>query len=399
MSSDSALSGIRVLDLTRLLPGGLCTLVLADLGADVLKVEAPPGGDYARGRAPHFPDAEPTTSSASFRGLNRNKRSIVLDLKSAADHGTFLQLVAESDVVVESFRPGVIDRLGIGYTALAEVNPGIVVCSISGWGQHGPLSQAAGHDLNYLAAMGLLSFTGGPGERPDHPPLQVADSASGLFGAVAILAALQERARSGRGQYVDVSIAHSALSFAAMTVAGVLATGTATPRGAGVWSGGAVCYQVYRCRDGWIALGALEEKFWASWCHGVGRPDLLDHRYDGPGSATHSEMLAIVEGRSKAEWADFAAAHDCCLTVVAGLDEALASPLVRERGSVATLAHLPGGPTYDALALPFQLSRTPTDPARLPAPALGADGVVTTDAGERRAQPDPLITTDSGGAG
>ena len=366
-----ALAGVRVLDLTRLLPGGLCTLLLADFGADVVKVEAPPAGDYLRTREPLAPDAEPSTASAPFRGLNRNKRSVVVDLKSAADRAAFLGLAAGADVVVESFRPGVIDRLGIGYDALAAVNQKIVLCSISGWGKSGPLAQAAGHDLNYLAAMGLLSFTGGPDEVPEHPATQVADSASGLYAAFTILAALREADRSGRGQHIDISIAHSALSLGSLAIAGTLATGTAAPRSAGIWSGGAICYQVYRCRDGWVTLGALEEKFWAAWCRGVDRPDLLEHRYDAPGSAAHQEVSAILAARTKAEWAEFGDAHDCCLTVVRGLDEALNSPLITERGTVVELDA--GGESYRALGLPVGLSRTPPDPGRLPVPGLGAD--------------------------
>ena len=372
-NAPAALEGIRVLDLTRLLPGGLCTLVLADLGADVIKVEAPPDGDYARARAPHYDGAEPTTSSASFRALNRNKRSVVIDLKQPEGKAALLALVRTADVLIESFRPGVLDRLELSYERLRQENPGLVLCQISGWGQEGPMSQAAGHDVNYLAAMGLLSHTGRADDPPALMPMQVADSASGLFAAVSILAALRERDRSGQGQAIDVSIAHSALSLAAMTAAGVLCTGAAAPTTQGVWSGGAVCYQLYRCRDGWVALGALEEKFWLAWCAGVGRPDLAGGRYDAPGSPTHAAVIEIMAERTREEWRAFAAAHDCCLTVVAGLDEALSSDLLRSRGMVQALAH-PGAPErYGALALPIILSRTPADPHRRPAPALGAD--------------------------
>lgn len=370
---EPCLADVRVLDLTRLFPGGLCTLTLADLGADVIKIEAPPGGDYARNREPRFPDSEPTTSSASFRGLNRNKRSVVLDLKSETGRAEFLTLARTAHVVIESFRPGVMDRLAIGYDVLADVNARIVLCSISGWGQTGPMAQAAGHDLNYLAAMGLLSFTGTTEETPVHPTMQVADAAAGLFAAVSVLAALHERDRSGQGQHIDVSLAHSALPLAAMTVAGVLATGTAPPRTAGVFSGGAVCYQTYRCADGWVALGALEEKFWSAFCTGVGRPDLLDHRYDGPDSPTHEQLVEIFASRNKDEWAAFAAAHDCCLTVVRGLVDALQSPVVRDRETIVSLTHDDAGAPYEALALPVRLSRTPADPTRRPAPRLGAD--------------------------
>lgn len=371
---NQVLSGVRVLDLTRLLPGGLCTLVLADLGADVIKIEAPTG-DPARTRGPHLPDAEPTTSSASFRAVNRNKRSVVIDLKAPQGPEALLAVARTADVLVESFRPGVLDRLGVGYDALCEVNPGIVFCQISGWGQHGPHALTAGHDLNYLAAMGLLSHTGQPDDPPSLVPMQVADSASGLYAATSILAALHERRESGRGQRIDVSIAHTALTLAPMTVAGVLGTGRARPTNEGIWSGGAVCYQVYRCADGWVALGALEEKFWATWCRGVGRPDLLAGRYDPSGSTTHEEVTRIMAGRTRAQWREFAEANDCCLTVLSGLDEALDSDLVRERGTVTRLPHpgTGGQQEYDTLTLPVVFSRAGPDFRRLPAPALGSD--------------------------
>jgi alpha-methylacyl-CoA racemase len=368
---EQVLDGTRILDLSRLLPGGLCTLVLADFGADVIKVEAPGGGDYARARGPHFADDDPTTSSASFRGVNRNKRSVVIDLKTDDGRHTFLRLVRTCDVVVESFRPGVLDRLGIGYDVLKSTNPRVLLCQISGWGQAGPMAQAAGHDLNYLAAMGLLSHTGELEDTPSLMPMQVGDAAAGLFAATSVLAALQERDRSGLGQRIDVSIAHCALMLAPMTVAGVLGTRVATPASQGVWSGGVVCYQVYRCKNGWVALGALEEKFWAKWCLGVGRPDLLDSRYEPSHSEAHFQVTSIMADRTREEWARFAEENDCCLTVVRGLTDALDSPLVRERGVVRTLPH-PDVDGYEGLTLPVSFSRTPLQYARLPAPALGA---------------------------
>lgn len=370
--SSHALAGVRVLDLTRLLPGGLCTLVLADLGADVVKIEAPGVGDYARARGPHLEDDEPSTSSASFRALNRNKQSAVLDLKSADGREAMLRLVAEADVLVESFRPGVLDRLGLGFDVLAKTNPGLVLCQISGWGQVGPKKHSAGHDVNYLAAMGLLSHTGGLDDPPHLPPMQVADASAGLFGACSILAALHERGESGLGQRIDVSIAHSALMLAPMTVAGVLATKSAQPVARGVWSGGVTCYQIYRCADGWVALGALEDKFWRTWCTGVDRPDLFDMGSAPPGSTSHHEVKTIMASRTREEWRRFSEEYDCCLTVVDGLPEALDSPLIAERNSVVRLAHPSSVGDYDALALPVDMSRTPPDHAQRPAPPLGA---------------------------
>lgn len=359
------LSRLRVLDLTRLLPGGLCTLTLADLGAEVTKIEQPGSGDYARGRGPFVEGALPSIGSASFRGLNRGKDSIVLDLKSALGRTRFLELVAQSDVVVESFRPGVMTRLGLSAQAMWALRPGLIICRISGWGADGPLADVAGHDINYLAEIGLLSHTGGHDDPPVIPSMQVADSASALYAVIGILSALRVVENGGPGQVVDVSIAHSALPFAAMDTARALAFGHAEPVSSGVLTGGAVCYQVYACSDGWVALGALEEKFWTTWCQAVGRPDLLPHRYDSPTSPTAAEVREIISSRSRAEWAAFADEHDCCLRVVRGLDEALAGDPIRERGMIGTIRDSELG-NESALLIPVRFSeseslKTPTN--------------------------------------
>lgn len=366
------LDGVRVLDLSRLLPGGLCTVVLADLGADVIKVEAPPRGDYARAREPHHESSDPSTSSATFIGLNRNKRSMVLDMKAPAGAETLLRLVATSDVVLESFRPGVLARNGVGYDAMRAVNPKIVLCSISGWGQQGPTSQVAGHDINYLAELGLLSMTGTSAEEPVLSSMQVADSVGGLLSATVILAALREADASGTGQHIDVSMAHGSLLLAAMTVASTLATGTVLSRAEGLWSGGVTCYQTYRCADGWVALGALEEKFWRAFCLGIDRPDLIEHRYDATGSPVHTDVAEIFAGGSRAQWSTFAARHDCCLTVVRGLSDALSSPVVREAGIIEEFDQPGIAEPVATLTLPVGLSKTPVGSPRRPAPSLGA---------------------------
>lgn len=302
--------------------------------------------------------------------MNRNKRSVVIDLKTLDGKAAMRELIKTADVLVESFRPGVLDRLGFGYDTLADGNPGLVLCQISGWGQDGPMAGVSGHDVNYLAAMGLLSYTGGVDEVPRLSNVQVADGSGGLFAALSILAALRERDRSGRGQRIDVSLAHAALMFAPMTVAGAIGAGTVGPASEGIWSGGAICYQIYRCEDGWVALGALEEKFWANWCRGVGRPDLLESGYDAPGSWAHGEIVDVIGARTREEWAEFAQEHDCCLTVVSGLIDAMDSPLVRGREMVRTLRH--GGTEYEGLGSPVIMSRTPPDVTRRPAPSLGA---------------------------
>jgi alpha-methylacyl-CoA racemase len=361
------LTGVRVLDLTRLLPGGICTLRLAELGAEVLKVEQPGQGDYARAREPHYDGVDPTTTSASFIGLNRGKKSIVLDLKTEAERERFLELVEEADVVIDSFRPGVLSRLRLDYDHLRRCNRRIVHCSLSGWGQDGPMAQVAGHDINYLAEIGLLSLTGESEEEPCLPPVQIADCAGALIATTSVLAALHQREQSDEGCFLDVSLAHSALSLFPMGVAAALSGAPVRPRHRNLFSGGVVCYRAYRCRDGWVALGALEERFWHTWCDGVDRPDLRDCRYEDFDSPTGREVTAIFAARTKAEWRSFARRHDCCLTVVRGLEEALASPLVRDRGMIAEVRQPGIEDPVEVLGGPWQ-----DDAATEPAPSLGS---------------------------
>jgi len=347
----SALAGLRVLDLSRLLPGGFCSLLLADFGADVIKVEDMAAGDYMR------------ASGAPFAALNRGKRSVRIDLKHSAGREVFLRLVRDADVLLESFRPGVMDRLGVGYERLREENPRLVYCAISGYGQNGPYAGRAGHDMNYLALTGLLGLTG----EPDGPPIQaagqIADLGGGaLMAAFGIMAALHERERSGAGQFIDVSMTDGALSWLAMDAARYLADARVPGRGGTELAGGLICYRPYRCADGWITLGALEPKFWRAWCEGVGRPELADRQLEPVGSDTHREVAEVFAARTRDEWRAFNDEHDCCLEPVLGLDEALESALFRARGMVVD----------GRLGTPVKLTRTPGDPQR-PAPAIGAD--------------------------
>lgn len=346
-------------------------MILADLGADVVKVEAPGAGDYARTRAPLRQAGDPQVASASFIGLNRNKRSAVLDLKSDEGRAAALSLVERFDVVIESFRPGVLDRLGLGYEALRVVNPRIVLCSMNGWGSTGTMAQVPAHDLNYCGMLGILAPSGDPDDEPLIPTGQWADTAGALFAAVGIMAAVHERDRSGVGQHIEVVLAHAALWSMAMPLAGALAARSAPARREGLWTGGVVCYQTYRCADGWLALGALEEKFWQTLCDGLGRPDLCENRYDKVGSPTHEALTTIFAGRPRAEWAEFAASHECCLTVLQGLNEALSSDLAREMGLLAEASQPSIDGTFETLAHPVHFSRTPADEGRLPAPGLG----------------------------
>jgi alpha-methylacyl-CoA racemase len=373
MSAELPLSDIRVLDLTRLLPGGFCSLLLADLGADVVKVEDTGMGDYIRWAPPYYGgESEQAlgTRSALYLALNRGKRSIRLDLKSEAGREALLRLVGRHDVVLDGFRPGVLDRLGVGYERMREANAGIVVCAITGYGQDGPYTGRAGHDMNYLGLVGLLGLTGTREGAPVQPGGQIADIGGGaLMAALGVLAALHERRRSGKGQLVDVSMADGALSWLALVAGRYFCDGEVPRRGEQQLAGGLICYLPYEAADGWVTCGALEPKFWKALCEGVGRPDLVESQFEAPGSEAWAEVAEIFRGRTREEWRAFNDEHDCCVEPVLDLDEALDSELVRARGMVVDVEQPGLGPVRQ-LGFPVKMGRTPADPGR-PAPAFG----------------------------
>jgi crotonobetainyl-CoA:carnitine CoA-transferase CaiB-like acyl-CoA transferase len=357
----TSLAGLKVLDLTRLLPGGFCSLLLADLGADVVKVEDTAAGDYIRWAAPRYEGADPSAGGAMFLALNRGKRSVRIDLKTGAGRDVLLALARGADVLLESFRPGVMDRLGVGWERLRAENPRLVYCAITGYGQDGPYRDRAGHDTNYLALAGLLGLTGAAGGPPVQASGQIADVGGGaLMAAVGILAALHERERSGEGQLVDVSMTDGALSWLAMVAARTFADGVVPRRGGLELAGGLLCYRPYRCADGWVALGALEPKFWRAWCAGVGREDLAERQFEPVGSDAHAQVEAVFASRTRTEWAAFNDEHDCCLEPVLDLDEALASPLFAARGMVVEVRQPGVAEPVRLLGTPLGLSRTPT---------------------------------------
>ncbi len=357
------LAGVKVLDLSRLLPGPYATLVLADLGATVDKVEEPGTGDYTR----HMPPMKDETS-ALFLGLNRNKRSIALDLKSAGGVATLKALVRHYDVLVESFRPGVMDRLGCGYPALAKESPRLIMCSISGYGQTGPDRLKAGHDLNYMARSGALAYGGVEGGAPALPGVQVADIGGGsLFALVGILAALHERHQTGQGRFVDVSMTDGSLAFLHMHLASRLVMGgegAPLARGREALNGGYACYGLYRTKDDrYLAVGALEPKFFQGVCAAIGRPELLEGAYDTGegGRRTRRELEAVFAARSLAEWITVFSPLDLCVEPVREGDEVLDDPQLQARGVFAKVG--------DVVWL-----RTPLrfgDVAIRPPPALG----------------------------
>lgn len=358
--SDKPLAGVRVLDLSRLLPGPYCTLVLADLGAEVVKVEDTEGGDYIRAMGP-FVDGE----SSYFLALNPGKKSVSLNLKAPAGRGLFLRLAATAPIVVESFRPGAVDRLGIGYEAVRAVNPGVVYCSISGYGQDGPDRDLAGHDLDFSARAGILGLCGRPGQLPTIPPVQIADLSSALFAATGILAALRESERTGAGRYLDIGMLDSALALMVMPVAEYVA-GERGGRGRMPLSGKHPCYNVYRTRDGRdISLAALERKFWEGFCRKAGRDDLLPLQF-----SERPEDFALFEAlfasRTAAEWREFLAGTDFCCGVVPTLEEVFADPQVAARDLV--IPSQPSGPRVTRIGHPL---RDRAERGRRPCPGHG----------------------------
>jgi alpha-methylacyl-CoA racemase len=372
--SELPLSDVKVLDLSRLLPGGFCSLLLADLGAEVLKVEDTGMGDYIRWAPPYYGEEsqqEAGTRSALYLALNRGKRSVRLDLKSEAGREVLLRLVARHDVVLDGFRPGVLDKLGVGYERMREANSAIVYCAITGYGQDGPYAERAGHDMNYLGLVGLLGLTGAKDGPPVQSGGQIADIGGGaLIAAFGVLAALRERERSGEGQIVDVSMADGALSWLALVAGRYFCDGEEPRRGEQQLAGGLLCYHPYETADdGWVTCGALEPKFWAAFCDGVGRPDLVEAQFEPPGSEAWSKVAEVFRGRTRDEWKAFNDEHDCCIEPVLGVGEALESELVRARGMVTEIEQ-PGLGTVRQLGLPVKMSRTPGDPTR-PAPAFG----------------------------
>jgi alpha-methylacyl-CoA racemase len=368
VSTAGPLAGIRVLDLTRLLPGPVCTLHLADLGADVIKVEDLGAGDYARAIG-----AAPGKVSALYRLVNRNKRSLALDLKDPRGRAAFLALARGADIVVEGFRPGVMAALGLDHPAVAAVNPRIVYCSLSGYGQDGPRAQAAGHDINYLGYAGVLDQTGARGGPPALSNVQIADLLGGATtAAIGILAALVGALRTGRGRYVDVAMADASFAHQIFALAALEESGHVDARGDALLTGGVPCYGIYPTQDGrFLAVGALEEKFWRALCVAIGRPDLVVSQFarDAEGERGRAELEAIFRDAPLAVWVDRLAGVDCCVTPVLTLAEALADPQFVARKMIVG-----GGDGLRQLAPPFKLSDHEFAIARA-APAQGADGV------------------------
>ncbi|NMM26849.1 MAG: CoA transferase [Glaciimonas sp.] len=340
---DLPLTGIRILDLTRLLPGPVATMHLADMGAEVIKIEDRGVGDYARtmGHVKH-------TVSQFFIAVNRGKRCILLDLKDAGEREEFLLMVESTDVVIESFRPGVMDKLGVGWPVLRQRNPNLVMCAITGYGQNGPFAQLAGHDINYTGFAGMLEQNVGPDGVPALSNLQVGDLLGGAQAALqGILAALLSVKMGGCGRFVDVSMTDTVLAHNIMPLVAVNNFGRTAAPGRDLLTGGVPCYNVYRTSDDrFMAVGALELKFWESCCEVLARPDLKSRHWSlgqaiggTDAMAIKAELDAIFTQQTLAVWSERFAAVDCCVTPILRIDEALNHPLFLARGMVRQAQH------------------------------------------------------------
>jgi crotonobetainyl-CoA:carnitine CoA-transferase CaiB-like acyl-CoA transferase len=348
MPMTQPLAGLLVLDFTTLLPGPLAALMLAEAGAEVIKVERPDGEDMRHFEP--FWDGE----SAAFAMLNRGKALLAIDLKNDADRARLAPLLTRADILIEQFRPGVMARLGLDYEALRQINPRLIYCSISGYGQNGPRAGEAGHDLNYIASTGLLALQPGPADRPVVPPMLVADIAGGSFPAVInILLALRARDQSGQGCHLDIAMTDAMFTFAWYALAIGGATGRFPAAGELDLVGGSPRYQLYPTGDGkFVACGALEEKFWQAFARAIGlAPEWIDERRVRRG--TRDAVAALIVGKTAAEWRPILATADCCATIVAPLDEALRDPHFVGRGLFARRVESANGRTMPAIPVPI----------------------------------------------
>ena len=364
--AEGPLAGVRVLDLTRLLPGGFATLLMADMGADIVKVEEPGKGDYIRFSPPMIGD-----ESAQHRALNRGKRSLTLNLKAPEGPDLLGRLAERADVLVESFRPGVMARLGAGWEVLSERNSRLVYCAITGYGQDGPYRDRAGHDLNYMGFAGAASITGPRGGPPIVPGVQVSDIGGGaLMGVAGVLAALFDRERTGRGRFVDASMMDGAFSWLSMHLGAFLADGEIPEPSAMRLSGAHACYRIYGTKDGkHLTVGALEPQFWQALCEAVGLPDLI-HRQYGPleeQDDVANRLQAVLLTKTRDEWVAELSDLEACVGPVNDFAEAVRDPHVRARDLVAAVDGVEVGPGPPLKFVP------PAEAALRPAPGMGAD--------------------------
>ena len=369
------LAGIKVLDLTKLAPGPFCTMILGDLGADVTKIEepAPPTGRRAEQAGKAGTEGPGAAFSGSpFNALNRNKRSIGLNLKSGPGKEVFRRLVQRADVLVQEYRPGVAERLGIGYAQMSLRNDRLIYCAITGYGQEGPYRNLVGHDLNYIATAGVLSILGRAGQLPTIPHNLIADYAGGgMHAAIGILAALVARTQTGRGQYVDIAMMDGSMALMAQSFASFFANGRLPARGETPLDGAIPNYNLYETKDGKIiTIGAIEPWFFANLCRALGREDLVEHEYNSARRAEIQESFrTIFRTKTRDEWFEILSRTDVCVGKMNTLDEVEADPQVQARKMIVEL-DTPEGRKVKQVGISVKLSETPGSIRSL-APTLG----------------------------
>ena len=345
------LEKMKVLDLTRLLPGGYATMILADMGADVLKIEDMGAGDYLREMGPRV-----GKESLWFHAINRNKKSVRLNLKSPGGRDVFLRLVREHDALIEGFRPGVMERLGLDYETLSAVNPRLVYCSLTAYGQDGPYRLRPAHDINCLAIAGALDLTGHRDGPPVLPGVQVADLSSGMAAAVGILATYVRSLQTGRGAYVDVAMTDTVVSWMIWYLTRYLAGAGESRRGAEELNGGRVCYNVYATKDGrYISMGNLENKFWEAFCRAAGRPDLVPLQF-GTDDQARRAVQGFFAGKTRDEIVELFSQVDTCIEPVLEAGEVPEHPQIKARNLFIELSTAGGQIT--TVATPLKITGT-----------------------------------------
>jgi alpha-methylacyl-CoA racemase len=360
------LAGIKVLDFSTLLPGPLCSLLLAEAGAEVIKFERPDRGDEMRSYEP-----KAGNESANFVLLNRGKKSVSIDLKSPKALATLLPMIEEADVLVEQFRPGVMERLGLGYAALSKINPGLVYCSVTGYGQDGPRASEAAHDLNYVATSGMLSLTAGADGSPGLPPALIADIAGGAYPAVInILLALRQRDQTGSGTHLDISMADNLFTFLYWGL-GNGALGQWPQPANELVTGGSPRYQIYRTADNaFLAAAPIEDKFWHTFVELIGLQ--VAKLEQMPAAEVTATVASVIAGHTADWWQERFAGQDVCIARVLSLEEAARDPHFVARGLFERKVGTADGATLPALPVPIAPAFR-GDAVTLHAPGLGAD--------------------------
>jgi crotonobetainyl-CoA:carnitine CoA-transferase CaiB-like acyl-CoA transferase len=352
------LEGIKVLDLSRYLPGPLATQILADFGAEVIKIEDR-RGELGRFLQPMIHD-----TSARYYTVNRNKKSICLNLKQPEGKEIFKKLAADADIVVDQFRPEVMNKLGLGYETLKEINPRIIYCIITGYGLNGPMRDTAGHDINYLNIAGVTELVGTQDSPPAMLGVQIADIAGGsLYSVIAIMLALAAREKTGKGQLCDVAMMDGALSLLAYTIGEWSGgDGKLPKRGGELLTGGYATYNNYECKDGrFVSLGAIEDKFWAGFCRKLGMEEYIPLQMDALSQPKIKDAInTIMITKTRDEWVEFFSDSDICFTPILTLDEMVKHPQVLARNMVHTLSDFQGsGKDLICAGVPIKLSETP----------------------------------------